>query len=104
MTEPLLSVRNLRVDYITDDGPVRAIDGVSLDVGRGEVLGVAGESGSGKSTMAQALLRILPPPAVISGGEVVLEGTRPAAALGEPSCVPCAGGASPWCSRARWTR
>ncbi len=74
MTEPLLSVRRLRVDYVTGDGPVRAIDDVSFDVAPREILGVAGESGSGKSTLAQSLLRILPPPAVISGGEVLLGG------------------------------
>lgn len=74
MSEPLLSIRDFSVDYITDRGPVRAVDQVSLDVHPGEVLGVAGESGSGKSTMAQALMRILPPPAVISGGEVRFEG------------------------------
>jgi len=74
MTEPILSIRNLSVDYVTDSGPVRAIDDVSLDVGKRETLGIAGESGSGKTTMAQALLRILPPPAVITGGEARFEG------------------------------
>jgi peptide/nickel transport system ATP-binding protein len=74
MTEPLLSIRDLCVDYVTDRGPVRAVDRVSLDLERGEVLGIAGESGCGKSTLAQALLRILPPPAVISGGTVHFEG------------------------------
>lgn len=74
MTEPLLSVRDLCVDYISDAGPVRAVAGVSFDLGPGEVLGIAGESGCGKSTVAQAVLRILPPPAVISGGEVLLQG------------------------------
>ncbi|MGC3999336.1 MAG: ABC transporter ATP-binding protein [Anaeromyxobacter sp.] len=74
MAEPVLSVRDLCVDYLSPEGPVRAVDRVSLEVGRGEVVGVCGESGSGKSTFAQALLRILPPPAVISGGEVLLEG------------------------------
>ena len=73
-TEPLLSIRRLRVDYITNAGPVRALDDVSLDVGHGEILGIAGESGSGKSTLAQSLLRVLPPPAVISGGQVLFEG------------------------------
>ncbi|NOT33103.1 MAG: ABC transporter ATP-binding protein [Candidatus Eisenbacteria bacterium] len=75
MTEPVLTVRDLCVDYITERGPVRAIDRVSLTVQAGEILGVAGESGSGKSTLAQALLRILPPPAVISGGEIRLGDT-----------------------------
>lgn len=72
--EPLLSIRGLRVDWITEAGPVRAVDDVSLDVAPGEVLGLAGESGSGKSTLAQAVLRILPPPAVITGGEIWFEG------------------------------
>ncbi|HYH98265.1 ABC transporter ATP-binding protein [Hyalangium sp.] len=70
----LLSVRDLRVEYLTPAGPVCAVDGVSFDIGRGEVLGLAGESGSGKSTVAQALLRILRPPAVITGGQVLFEG------------------------------
>ena len=74
MAEPVLSIRDLSVDYVTDDGPVRAIDGVSLDVRRAEILGIAGESGSGKSTLAQTLLRILPPPAVITNGQVIFEG------------------------------
>jgi peptide/nickel transport system ATP-binding protein len=74
VAEPLLSIRDLCVDYVTDRGPVRAVDRVSLDLERGELLGVAGESGCGKSTLAQALLRILPPPAVISGGVVRFEG------------------------------
>jgi peptide/nickel transport system ATP-binding protein len=72
--KPLLSVRDLRVEYLTPSGPVCAVDGVSFDIGRGEVLGLAGESGSGKSTAAQALLRLLRPPALITGGEVLFEG------------------------------
>jgi len=82
MTEPLLSIRDLCVDYVTDRGPVRAIDRVSLALERGEILGIGGESGSGKSTLAQALLRTLPPPAVIAGGEARFEG-RDLLALGE---------------------
>ncbi len=82
MAEPLLSVRGLCVDYVTDEGPVRAVDRVSFDLERGELLGVAGEAGGGKSTVAQALLRILPPPAVITGGTARFEG-RDLLALGE---------------------
>jgi peptide/nickel transport system ATP-binding protein len=74
MVEALLSIRDLNVDYATEQGPVRAVDSVSLDVEPGEILGIAGESGCGKSTLAQALMRILPPPAVISGGEIHFEG------------------------------
>ncbi len=74
MSTPLLSIRDLCVDYVTDTGPVRAVDGLSLDVAPGEILGIAGESGSGKSTLAQALLRTLQPPAVIRRGTVTFEG------------------------------
>jgi len=82
MSDSLLSIRDLCVDYVTGEDAVRAIDGVSLDVRPGEVIGIAGESGSGKSTMAQAVMRILPPPAVISRGVVAFEG-RDILALGE---------------------
>jgi peptide/nickel transport system ATP-binding protein len=74
MSEALLSIRNLRVDYITANGAIRAVDRVSLDIAPGEIVGIAGESGSGKSTLAKAVMRILPPPGVISGGEVWFQG------------------------------
>jgi len=68
---PLLDVRDLRVEYLTRRGPVRAVDGVSLAIRPGEVVGLAGESGSGKSTIAHAVLRILRPPALITSGQVL---------------------------------
>jgi peptide/nickel transport system ATP-binding protein len=74
MPEPLLSIRDLCVEFVGEDGGIRAVDNVSIDVQKGEILGIAGESGSGKTTMAQALIRILRPPAIITGGEVVFEG------------------------------
>jgi peptide/nickel transport system ATP-binding protein len=74
VADPILSIRDLAVEYITDRGPVRAIDQLSLDVQPGEILGVAGESGSGKTTLAKAVMRILPPPAVIAGGSIMFEG------------------------------
>jgi peptide/nickel transport system ATP-binding protein len=83
VNEPLLSVRDLCVDYVTERGPVRAVDAVDLDLAPGEILGVAGESGCGKSSLAQALLRTLPPPAVISRGRVTFEG-RDLLAMSEP--------------------
>ena len=83
MNEPLLSIRDFCVDYITDSGPVRAIDSLSKDLYPGEILGVAGESGSGKSTLAKAVMRILPAPAVISRGSVHFEG-RSVLDLDEP--------------------
>lgn len=58
--DAILSVRSLSVDYFTQHGGVRAVSGVSLDVRRGEIVGLAGESGSGKSTMALAITRLLP--------------------------------------------
>ncbi|MBL0277564.1 MAG: ABC transporter ATP-binding protein [Anaeromyxobacter sp.] len=77
-------MRGLCVDYVGEEGLVRAVDRVSFEVGRGELLGIAGESGCGKSTVAQALLRVLPPPALISGGQVLFEG-RDLLRLDEPA-------------------
>ncbi len=71
---PLLDVRDLRIEYLTSRGPVRAVDGVSFAVRPGEVMGLAGESGSGKSTIAHGVLRILRPPALITGGEMLFRG------------------------------
>jgi len=66
----LISIRNLRVAYISLRGYVRAVDKVNLDIYKGEVLGVVGESGSGKSTMAYTVLRVLPPTARILEGSI----------------------------------
>jgi peptide/nickel transport system ATP-binding protein len=68
----LLSVRDLTVAYRTQAGPVPAVRGVNLDVHEGEILGLAGESGCGKSTIAHALLRLLPPGAEVTG-QVLLD-------------------------------
>jgi len=73
-TEPLLDVRDLYVEYLSPRGAVRAVDGVSFSIAPGEVFGLAGESGSGKSTIAHAIMRVLRPPAIITGGEVLLKG------------------------------
>lgn len=74
MSELQLSIRNLCVDYITDAGDVRAVNNVSFDIGKGEVFGLAGESGCGKSTIAMSLMRLHKPPAFISSGEVLFNG------------------------------
>lgn len=74
MNKPIISIKNLSVDYITDDNYARAVRNVSFEVSSGEIFGLVGESGSGKSTVVQAMMRILPPPAVISGGEVFING------------------------------
>jgi peptide/nickel transport system ATP-binding protein len=70
----LLDVRDLHVNYLTTRGMVKAVNGVSFSIQPGEVVGLAGESGSGKSTIAHAILRILHPPALITGGQAIFEG------------------------------
>jgi peptide/nickel transport system ATP-binding protein len=67
-------VRDLRVNYYTRQGAVRAVNGISFDLNAGERLGLVGESGSGKSTAAQALMRLIKPPGKIEGGQVLLNG------------------------------
>lgn len=74
MTNPQISIRNLCVDYITDAGDVRAVNNVSFDIGKGEIFGLAGESGCGKSTIAFSLMRLHKPPAFITGGEAIFDG------------------------------
>jgi peptide/nickel transport system ATP-binding protein len=69
----LLSIRNLSVTYRTQAGPVPAVRGIDLDIDKGEVLGLAGESGCGKSTVVNAILRLLPARTEVSG-EVLLNG------------------------------
>ena len=70
MNNYLLSIENLSVDYITNTGPVRAVNNISFGIHAGEIFGLVGESGSGKSTVVQAMMRILPPPGLISNGSV----------------------------------
>src|ERR671916_2061385 len=77
METPLLSIRDLAIDFHTDTGDFRAVDGLSLDVPRGKTVAVVGESGSGKSVTAQAILRILPKVARISAGSIVFNDPGP---------------------------
>ncbi len=72
--DPIIQIRNLFVDYITDHGDFNAVKAVSFDIGKGEIFGLAGESGCGKSTIAFAINRLHKPPAIISGGQIQFEG------------------------------
>ena len=76
MSQPVLSVRDLRVEFVTRRGILKAIDGVSFDIAKGEVLGVVGESGAGKSVTGSAVIGLIDPPGRIAGGEILLSGTR----------------------------
>jgi peptide/nickel transport system ATP-binding protein len=71
MDAPLLSIRNLAIDFRTETGDFRAVDGLSFDIPKGKTVALVGESGSGKSVTAQAILQILPKVARISGGAIV---------------------------------
>jgi peptide/nickel transport system ATP-binding protein len=85
---PILDVSHLCVDYLSDSGAVHAVSDVSFRLRRGEILGLAGESGSGKSTMAYAITRLLRAPAEITSGEVLYYGQESdgaaATTIGEP--------------------
>jgi len=76
MSEPVISVRNLQVEFVTRRATLRAIDGVSFEIAKGEVLGVVGESGAGKSVTGAAIIGLIEPPGRISGGEILLNGRR----------------------------
>jgi oligopeptide/dipeptide ABC transporter ATP-binding protein len=73
--KPLLDVRGLRTSFHTRDGVVRAVTGVDLHVNRGEILGLVGESGCGKSVTSLSLMRLIARPGRIEAGEVVFDGT-----------------------------
>ena len=74
MAEKLLEISNLRTYFFTEAGVVKALDGLSLEVDKGESVGLVGESGSGKSVTAQSVLRIVPRPGRIVDGSVKFEG------------------------------
>jgi peptide/nickel transport system ATP-binding protein len=74
--QPLLDVRGLRVEFPTRRGTLVAVDDVSFHIDPGEVLGVVGESGAGKSLTGTAIIGLLEPPGHIAGGEILLEGRR----------------------------
>ncbi|MCD7745011.1 MAG: ABC transporter ATP-binding protein [Lachnospiraceae bacterium] len=75
MSEKFLQLKNVEVVYTSGGDIVHAVNGVSFDLEKGETLGLVGETGAGKTTIARAILRILPnPPAIFKGGEIILDG------------------------------
>lgn len=69
----LVSIQDLSISYLTDADPFEAVKGVSFDISKNEILGLAGESGCGKSTIAFAMMRLQKPPAFIGGGSIIFE-------------------------------
>jgi peptide/nickel transport system ATP-binding protein len=76
MNTPLLQVKNLVVEFPGRRGTLRALDQISFDIAPGEILGVVGESGAGKSLTGAAIIGLLEPPGRVAGGEILLEGQR----------------------------
>ena len=75
MTDTLLDIRELKTWFATDDGMVRAVDGVDLKIGRGETVGVVGESGCGKTVTARSVLKLIDmPPGRFEGGQILWQG------------------------------
>ena len=70
MSNDVLDVRNLQIEFLGDERQVKAVDGISFQVQRGQTLGIVGESGSGKSVTSLAVMGLIPSPGVITGGEV----------------------------------
>ena len=76
MPTPLLEVSNLRVEFPGRRGTLVALDDISFDIAPGEILGVVGESGAGKSLTGAAIIGLLEPPGRIASGQIMLEGSR----------------------------
>ena len=72
--DSILEVRDLKTHFFTDDGVVEAVDGMSFTIKRGEVLGLVGESGCGKSVASLSIMRLIDKPGKIVGGEVIFKG------------------------------
>lgn len=75
-TSPVLEVKNIHIEFPTRRGTLKAVDGVSFSIAPGEVLGVVGESGAGKSLTGAAIIGLLEPPGRIASGQILLEGKR----------------------------
>jgi peptide/nickel transport system ATP-binding protein len=84
LTNPLLTVRDLKTYFKLDEGMVKAVDGVDFDVFPGQVVGIVGESGCGKSVTIKSILRIVEKPGEIVGGEILYQPQKGSAANGQP--------------------
>ncbi|MBC85799.1 MAG: ABC transporter ATP-binding protein [Bdellovibrionaceae bacterium] len=81
MSETLVQIKNLSVDFSTDNGTVNAVKGISFDIPKGKTVGLVGESGSGKSVTSLSVMKLIPnPPGKISSGEIIFEGKNLVAA------------------------
>src|ERR1700736_4288058 len=91
----LIEVKELRTHFQLDEGTVKAVDGATFDIHRGQTLGIVGESGCGKSMTARSILRIVGRPGKIVGGQILYH--RRVAGVGPltPTLSPCAGRGSP---------
>ena len=98
--EPLLRVSDLRTWFFTDAGVVRAVDGVSFTLNRGETLGIVGESGSGKSVAAKSIMNLLEEPARIVAGSIRFRG-REITRCPKTNFGRFVAPRSPWSSRTR---
>ena len=75
MEQNLLEIKNLHVHYVTDTEDVQAVNGVNLRLKQGEVLGLVGETGAGKTTVALSVMQLVPdPPGIILDGEILFKG------------------------------
>ena len=75
--EKVLEIKDLKTNFYTDEGVIKAVDGLSYDIKKGECVGIVGESGCGKSVSAMSVLRLIPyPPGIIEGGEIKFKGNN----------------------------
>ena len=101
MTEPLLALQDLAIAYDGRRGETRVVRGVSLALHAGEALGLVGESGCGKSTVALSIVRYLGRGGRIAGGRILFRAVTSPRSMPR-RCATCAGGASRWSTRIRW--
>jgi len=87
MSQPLITVENLKTYFYTDGGVVKAVDDVSITIPKGKTLGLVGESGCGKSVTAMSIIRLISPPGRIAGGRIIMHGSQNAPSGGNGSLV-----------------